>query len=138
MRKQILEKFSDDFFERTKSKALKEFGEQMNLKIDTGFVYKFADEIPKFIGGEDSLIKFLGRNIKYPSSCLNGNIKGKVYCQFIIEKDGSISNIEIVRSPQECYSNEVLRVFKISPKWKPAILNSKPVRFRTIMPIRFK
>ena len=138
MRKIIKTKYGDDFFDRTKNEVKLLFEKAINTKIDTGFVFNFSDEVPQFIGGKDSLTSFLKRNITFPKSCMNGSIKGKVYCQFIIEKEGSISNLKIIRSPHPCYSEEVLRVMKLFPKWKPALYKNKPIRYRTVIPISFE
>jgi protein TonB len=138
MRKIIKTKYGDDFFERTRKEAKSHYKKEIQYKIDPGFIFNFTDEVPEFIGGEDSLFSFLGRNIKFPTSCLNSSIKGKVYCQFIIEKDGVISSLKIIHSPHKCFSDEVIRVMKLSPKWKPGTHNNQPVRTKSIIPVNFK
>ena len=69
---------------------------------------------------------------------MNGSTRGKVYCKLTFEKDGSISSIDIVKSPHNCYSQEALRVIKLMQNWIPAKLNNQPVKFSLILPINFE
>lgn len=101
-------------------------------------VYKIVEQMPEFPGGEKALRAFLTENVKYPSIAKENGIYGRVICQFIVEKDGSISDVEAVKSSGErSLDNEAIRVIKSMPKWKPGKQRNKPVRARFTMPINF-
>ncbi len=102
-------------------------------------VFSVVEQKPQFPGGENALFRFLGENIIYPAIAMANNIQGRVICQFIVEKDGSISNIEIVRSGgDKSLDTEALRVLKTMPKWEPGVQNGKRVRVRYTIPVIFK
>lgn len=98
----------------------------------------------EFIGGNEEMIKFLGENIKYPEDVLQANekganIHGRVYVKFVVEKDGSISDVEVVRSVHPSLDAESVRVVKLmSGKWTPATERGKPVRSMFTLPFVFK
>lgn len=100
-------------------------------------VYNAVDVQPEFPGGEPGLVTFLQKNIRYPLAAKEGKIQGKVYVQFVVEKDGSIGDIKIVREPGGGTGEEAIRVMKLSPKWIPGTLASKPVRVMFTLPINF-
>lgn len=86
---------------------------------------------PSFPGGIEKLYEFIGMNVKSPGD------RGKVLVTFIIEKDGSLSDIQAVRGPSSNANNAAVKVMKISPKWNPGTQNGKPVRVRYTLPINF-
>ena len=92
---------------------------------------------PEFPGGEIACMKFLLENVKYPRYARKHKIEGKVVLRFIIEKDGSISNVEILRSVASCLDKEAMRVVRLMPKWRPGIQNGIIVRAKCNMPIAF-
>lgn len=97
----------------------------------------------EFIGGNEEMIKFLSENVKYPEDVLlanekGANIHGRVYVKFVVEKDGSISDVEVVRSVHPSLDAEAVRVVKLMPKWKPAEYRGKPVRTKFTLPISFR
>ena len=101
-------------------------------------VYKVVEQMPEFPGGDKALWTFLVENVKYPSVAKENGIYGRVICQFIVEKDGSISNVEAVKSSGErSLDNEAIRVIKMMPKWKPGRQQKEPVRVRYTLPINF-
>ncbi len=101
-------------------------------------VYKVVEQMPEFPGGEKALRAFLTENVKYPSIAKENGIYGRVICQFIVEKDGSISNVRVAKSSGEIsLDKEAIRVIKSMPKWKPGKQRNKPVRARFTMPINF-
>ncbi len=106
---------------------------------DTNYVYTFPDVTQKaeYIGGFDSLFAFMNRNLKYPQTPDGHKVEGKVYVQFIIEKDGSISNPEILKDANKYINNEVIKYVKTLPNFKPARINNKPVRSYFIYPFSF-
>ena len=98
----------------------------------------------EFIGGNEEMIKFLSENVKYPEDVLlanekGANIHGRVYVKFVVEKDGSISDVEVVRSLHPSLDAESVRVVKLmSGKWTPATERGKPVRSMFTLPFVFK
>ena len=76
--------------------------------------------------------------MKYPSICQELGIHGRVYASFVVEKDGSITDIKIMRSPHPDLSRETIRMLKIMPRWVPGKLNGKPVRVKFSVPILFR
>lgn len=97
-------------------------------------VVTFAEQMPEFNG---ELFEYLAKNIKYPTEAKENKIEGKVLVEFIVEKDGSISNTKIVKKAGYGFDEETLRVIKAMPNWKPGKQNGKPVRVSYTLPIRF-
>lgn len=95
----------------------------------------FAEQMPEFNG---NLMAYLSENIVYPSMAEENNIEAKVITQFIVEIDGSISNVEIIKKMGWGFDEEALRVVKAMPNWKPGKQNGKPVRVLYTLPIHFK
>jgi TonB family protein len=95
------------------------------LQNDSNPVYNQVDEYPQFPGG---INKYLADNIKYPEDAKKNNIQGYVYLSFVVEKDGSISTIRVMRSPNASLSNEAIRVVSTTPKWTPGKKKGVPVR----------
>jgi len=95
------------------------------------------DILPTFPGGLDGFSLYISKNIVYPSNAKKSKIQGKVYTRFIIEKDGSIGDLYIIRSPDQELSLEALRVLKNCPRFIPGSKNGKPVRTAFSMPIDF-
>ncbi len=114
---------------------------QNTVKIDSAnkkdVVFTAVEVQPEFPGGEEGLAVFLQKNIKYPKVDKKKNIQGKVYLQFVVERDGSLSDFKIIRTPSETISAETLRVFQLSPDWIPGRQNGKPVRVQFTLPINF-
>ena len=92
---------------------------------------------PEYPGGIDALYKFLADNIQYPQIALNNGIEGKVYVTFVVEIDGSISTPRILRDIGGGCGQEVIRVVKMMPKWKPRKQRGKPVRTQFNLPVKF-
>ena len=96
------------------------------------------DVIPEFPGGEDSLFAFLSRNIKYPAEAKKADIRGRVFVTFVVEKDGRITGERILRDIGGGCGEEVLRVIRTMPKWKPGTQDGKPVRVQFNLPVAFE
>ena len=92
---------------------------------------------PEFEGGMKGWEKYLRRNLRYPYDAQEENKQGKVFISFVVEKDGSISNVTLVRGIYQSLDEEAARVIKKSPKWRPGIQNGRAVRVRYNMPISF-
>ena len=93
---------------------------------------------PQFKGGENKLYKFLAENLKYPDKARERTITGIVVVKFVVEKDGSITNIEIARSVFEDIDKECIRVIQKMPRWMPGTADGKPARFSYCLPIQFE
>lgn len=108
---------------------------------DSCFSFMNVTNLPDFpYGGDSGLMKFLAARTTYPMDEKSRGIQGKVYVQFIIEKDGSVSNVDIykgvINGPN--LSEEALRVIKLLPKWIPGYYYGKPVRTKFILPLSFR
>lgn len=95
------------------------------------------DVNPEFPEGEAKLYEYLSENIKYPEMARSSEITGKVYVQFVVEKDGSITNIQVKRDIGGGCGDEAKRVVKNMPKWKPGKVGGRSVRSQFILPINF-
>ncbi|MCL2132061.1 MAG: TonB family protein [Lentimicrobiaceae bacterium] len=107
-------------------------------RTDTFAIIDFADVNPEYPGGDAARIKFLVDNIKYPRHAIELRIEGRVMLGFVVEPDGNISNVQVLRSPDASLEEEAVRVTKLMPKWKPGLQNGRTVRVRYAMPIEFK
>ena len=97
-----------------------------------------VEVMPVYPGGEAAWAKFLQKNLRYPAQAVDARIQGKVYVSFVVEKDGHLSNINILRSPGYGLDDEAIRVLKLVPPWKPGIQNGRPVRVSYTMPFSFQ
>jgi protein TonB len=100
-------------------------------------VYDMPEHMPQYPGGADAMEHFIFSNIKYPQKAKEQNLQGKVYVQFIVEKDGSISDINIRRGAHDLLDKEAIRVIKMMPNWKPGSMRGRKVRVRYTLPITF-
>jgi periplasmic protein TonB len=96
-----------------------------------------VEVMPSFKGGEDKMYKWLGNNIKYPQVAKETGISGTVVISFIVEKDGTITNAEIIKAIGGGCDEEALRVIEAMPKWIPGKMKGVPVRVLFTLPIRF-
>ena len=101
-------------------------------------VFDVVEEMPQFPGGQEGLMIFLRDNMKYPKEATEKGIQGRVLAKFIVEKDGLVSEPEIVKSVYPALDEEALRVVRCMPKWKPGKQNGKPVRVRFTIPLSFR
>ena len=101
-------------------------------------LFRVIEELPEFPGGATEFMKWLTRNLRYPASAEEKKIEGKVIVSFIVNKNGSISDIKIIKSLDPDCDSEVLRVMKKMPKWKPGTEKGRPVRSEYVIPIIFK
>jgi len=100
--------------------------------------FVIVENSPEFPGGEAALMAFIRKTLKYPAFAVETGIQGKVTVQFTIEKDGSVGNITILRSPADELSKEAIRVVSSMPKWKPGRQHGRAVRVRQVLPITFR
>ena len=109
-----------------------------NMKPDKNGVYQIVEEMPKFPGGEPAMFKFISENVKYPQEAKDKNISGRVFVNFVVEKDGSVDEVKVLRSIGGGCDEEAVRVVKSMPKWTPGKQKGKPVRVSYIIPFVFK
>lgn len=101
-------------------------------------LYIDYEENAQFPGGEQACRKWLADNIKYPKDCMKKKIEGRVLVSYVVEKDGSITDVKTMKSPHSSLSKEAERVVKAMPKWVPARFDGKVIRSRYFLPVIFK
>ncbi len=106
--------------------------------VDDDKIFDVVEQNAQFPGGEEACYKWLGEHIKYPSICQEQGIQGRVFVSFVVNKDGSIVDVKVMRSPDDNLSKEAERVVKQMPKWKPARQGNKTVRSRFNLPVMFR
>lgn len=104
----------------------------------SGEVQEVVEKPAAFPGGASALMAYISNNIHYPAKAQENGIQGKVMVSFIVEKDGSLSDIKVVRSVNDLLDAEAIRVVKGMPKWTPGMQSGKPVRTRFTLPIPFR
>ena len=109
-----------------------------NKKAANDKVYEKAEVMPEFPGGEQAMMDFVANNVKYPKEAMEKEISGRVLVSFVVEKDGSINEAEVVKGIGGGCDEEAVRVVKAMPKWKPGKDKGKAVRVSFMLPIVFK
>jgi protein TonB len=100
-------------------------------------IFTVVEDQPTFPGGDEARIRFLTNNIKYPQMARESSIQGTVYVTFVVERDGSVTDVRILRGIGGGCDEEAIRVIKAMPKWIPGKQRGKPVRVQFNMPIKF-
>ena len=100
--------------------------------------FRVVEDLPQFPGGAGEFMKWLTKNLKYPASAQRAKVQGKVVAQFIVNKDGSVSDLELVEHLNAACDQEALRVLRLMPNWKAGVMNAKPCRTKVCIPIVFK
>lgn len=101
-------------------------------------VFDVVEVMPQFPGGQIAMLQYIMKNIKYPEQAMKEGIQGRVAVRFIVEKDGSISDVKPILSVHPLLNKEAVRVVESMPKWTPGKHNGKPVRVRFNLPVMFK
>lgn len=114
------------------------FTRTVEVQKASGDVFTIVEETASFPGGTDEFYKYMGENLRYPKEAQENKKEGRVFVQFVVEKDGSITNLKVVKGIGGACDKEALRVLKNSPKWIPAMVNGEPVRQKLIQNIMFK
>jgi protein TonB len=99
--------------------------------------FRVVEDLPQFPGGAAEFMKWLTKNLRYPASAQSQQIKGRVVAQFIINRDGSITDLELTEHLNRACDNEVMRVLRMMPKWQPGLMNAKPCRTKVCIPVVF-
>ncbi len=106
--------------------------------VDDNQVFTVVEQQPEFAGGYEAMYAFIKKNLKYPASARRMGVDGTVYVQFVVGKDGTISDIKTIRGISADCDREAERVVKMMPPWKAGRQNGKPVRVSFVLPIKFK
>jgi periplasmic protein TonB len=101
-------------------------------------IHVVVERMPEFPGGEAAMNQFIARNIRYPVIAQENGIQGRVVCQFVVNTDGKIVDVEVVRPIEESLDKEAIRVIKSMPPWTPGRQGGKNVRVKYTLPIRFR
>ena len=109
-----------------------------NVKEEQQAIFTVVEEMPQFPGGMGEAMRFLAQNIKYPKAAQHAKIEGRVIVQFVVGKDGSVSDIQIMRSVSPDLDAEAIRVVGMMPKWIPGKQRGKAVTVKFTMPIMFR
>jgi len=100
-------------------------------------IFTVVEDAPGFPGGDEARIKYLQNNIKYPQMARESGIQGTVYVTFVVERDGKVTNVQILRGIGGGCDEEAIRVIQNMPSWNPGKQRGKPVRVQFNMPIKF-
>lgn len=101
-------------------------------------IFHVVESMPSFPGGEEARIRYLQENLKYPQMARESGIQGRVFLTFVVERDGSITDVKVLRGIGGGCDEEAIRVIQNMPKWNPGKQRGKPVRVQFNMPILFK
>lgn len=107
-------------------------------EVEEQQIFQVVEEMPEFPGGMAECLKFLAKNIKYPTIAQENGVQGRVIVQFVVNQDGSIVDPVVVRSVDPYLDKEALRVIQMMPKWKPGKQRGKAVRVKYTVPVTFK
>jgi protein TonB len=101
-------------------------------------IFQIVEEMPAYPGGDQKLMEYVAKNIKYPQIARETGIQGRVFVGFVVEPDGSVSNVKVLRGIGGGCDEEAVRVVKSMPKWKPGKQRGKAVRVSYMLPVNFK
>ncbi|MCE2732976.1 MAG: energy transducer TonB [Chryseotalea sp.] len=107
-------------------------------KEESEEVFMVVEETAAPVNGMDAFYKFASENLKYPGQARRMNVEGKVFVEFVVAKDGTLTNIKIVKGIGAGCDEEAVRILELSPKWKAAKQRGRPVKQRIVLPIFFK
>ena len=108
------------------------------VKEEETKVFDVVEQMPSFPGGPSALMQYLNSNIKYPVVAEENGVQGRVVCTFVVEKDGSITDVRVVKSVDPSLDKEAMRVVKSMPKWIPGKQNGSAVRVKYTVPVTFR
>jgi len=118
-------------------KTTKEVKKTTPAEKESKEVFTMVEDMPAYVGGQEAMMSFLAGNIKYPEAAMKKDIQGKVYVTFVVEADGSVTNVKVLRGIGSGCDEEAVRVVKMMPKWNPGKQAGKAVRVQYNLPIRF-
>lgn len=129
--------------------STEELGQQVEIKYvpvaveeeepEEQTIFEVVEEMPEFPnGGQAGLMQYLAKNIKYPTIAQENGTQGRVVCQFVVNRDGSIVDVKVLRGVDPYLDKEAVRVISTMPKWKPGKQRGKPVRVKYTVPVMFR
>lgn len=101
-------------------------------------VFDVVEQMPQFPGGQQALFEYLSKNIKYPVIAEENGVQGRVIVTFVVERDGSITDVRVAKSVDPSLDKEAVRVTKSMPHWNPGMQNGGPVRVKFTLPVTFR
>ena len=102
-------------------------------------IFLNAETMPSFMGGDLSVFRnWVQKQLNYPPIAMENGIQGKVITQFVVEKDGRLTNIQVLSTPDRSLTEEAVRVLKLSPRWSPGKQRNQPVRIKYTLPVEFR
>ena len=101
-------------------------------------IFQIVEEMPSFPGGDAKMLEYVAKNVKYPQIARESGIQGRVFVNFVVEPDGSVSNVKVLRGIGGGCDEEAVRVVKSMPKWRPGKQRGKAVRVSFNLPVNFK
>ena len=110
---------------------------EMEETVEEEEVFTIVEKMPTFPGGEAELFKWLGKNIQYPTMAQDAGIQGVVFVTFVVEKDGSVTGVRVLRGIGGGCDEEAIRRVKQMPRWEPGEQRGKPVKVQYNLPVRF-
>ena len=122
---------------RTESQLSDKRADSKSDDDDADEVYVAVDKMPKFPGGEKAMYKHMSENVSFPQEARDNGISGTVVVRFVVEKDGRVTNVKLLRDIGGGCGQEAVRVIESMPRWKPGRVAGKPVRTEFTMPIEF-
>lgn len=105
---------------------------------DTNEIFVTVEDMPEFPGGQGELMKYIGKSIKYPVVAQENGIQGRVVVQFVVNKEGKVTDAAVVKGVDPSLDKEALRVVNAMPKWKPGSQRGKPVNVKYTVPVQFR
>lgn len=100
-------------------------------------IHKTVDEEPEFPGGKKALLEFIRKNLSYPLEAKIKNIQGRVITNFVVERNGSLSEVQVIRGVHPSLDKEAIRIIEAMPDWEPGKVKGQPVRSRYTLPLAF-
>lgn len=126
---ELMEKPDPEAEAEEKSEVVDMYNEPIDFRV--------VEDLPQFPGGAAEFMKWLTKNLKYPALAQKRKVKGRVVAQFVVNTDGSISDLELTEKLETSCDNEVLRVLRMMPKWQAGMMNAKPCRTKVCIPVVF-
>jgi protein TonB len=116
--------------------SLSSYSQQVPVEADE--IFTIVEQQATFPGGIAAFNKYMEENLKYPRKEKRKHIEGKVFVSFVVQKDGSVSDVTCLKGINEALDQEAIRIIQGSPPWRPARLNGKVIVQRTVVPVEFK
>ena len=126
----------EDVIEKPEKMAEEEKPQVVDM-YDEPVDFRVVEELPQFPGGASEFMKWLTHNLKYPPSAQQRKVKGRVVAQFIVNTDGTVTDLELKERLDGACDQEVLRVLRMMPRWQAGLMNAKPCRTKVCIPVVF-